>query len=183
MPGFCRFPRLIPAVVAALILLAAGTAMAIPPPVGAPHITEQRNAAVGFAITLWMVAVDALGDHCSGLGSPSDEQFLAALKAWQGRNAPYVNAALEYMADIEDFIKATQGEPARKQFRADRKTEFVASARKAEVVWFPKGRFDEASCQHMANQVASGVMDLDQNAEFFPILQTMKSEVDSGRAP
>lgn len=71
------------------------------------EVTEERNAAVGFAITLWMTAVDALGTHCSALGCPSDSHFLVTLTAWQERNSPYVNVALEYMADIEDFIRVS----------------------------------------------------------------------------
>ncbi|MEO8811011.1 MAG: hypothetical protein ABI386_12280 [Rhodanobacter sp.] len=152
-------------------------------PASAPNITEPRNAATGFAITLWMVQIDALGDHCAKLGGPSDAEFMHVLKAWQHRNAPYVNAALEYMADIEDFIAARRGEAAQKEFRAARKAEFVASTRKTEAVWFPEGMTDEASCRHMAAFVSNGSLDLDQNTEFFPILQTLKAESDRKRTP
>jgi hypothetical protein len=165
------------------VLIAVGVSVAKSAPASAPNITELRNAATGFAITLWMVNVDALGDHCSKLDSPSDGQFLDTLKAWQGRNTPYVNAALEYMADIEDFISAEQGEAARKKFRAGRKAEFVAAARKSEAIWFPDGQIDEASCRHMAAFVANGSLDLDRNAEFFPILQALKAESDQKGPP
>ena len=94
-----------------------------------------------------------------------------------------MNAALEYMADIEDFISAQQGEAARKAFRAARKAEFVASTRKTEAVWFPDGLVDEASCRHMATFVANGSLDVDQNTEFFPILQTLKAESDRKGTP
>jgi hypothetical protein len=108
---------------------------------------------------------------------------MQALKAWQGRNVPYVNAALEYVADMEDFISETQGEPARESFRADRKAEFVASTRKSEAVWFPDGKVDEARCRRLASFVANGSLDLDQNVEFFPILQALKAEADQKVAP
>jgi len=173
MPVYRRRRHLLLTVAAGLLFAQVATASE---PSNAPNITEPRNAAAGFAITLWMVNVDALGDHCSKLASPMSGQFLGALKAWQERNAPYVNAALEYMADIEDYIKATQGEAVRKQFRADRKAEFVASAQKAELVWFPDRKLNEVSCLRMARHAEDGSMDLDQNAEFFPILQAMKAE-------
>lgn len=177
MPGYRRFFCLA-RVTTIAILLATGSGVAASAPANAPKITEQRNAAVGFAITLWMFNVDALGNHCSKLGSPSDGQFLDAFKAWQDRNAPYVNTALEYMVDMEDFIAAEQGEEARRKFHADRKAEFVASTHKTELVWFPDGMIDEASCMRVANHMADGSMDLDRNAEFFPILQALKAEAD-----
>lgn len=181
MPGYrCR--GLTRAIAAVAILVAASLDGAMAGSASAPVITEQRNAATGFAITLWMAHVDALGDHCAKLGSPSDDEFMHVLKAWQDRNAPYVNAALEYMADIEDFISATQGEAARSEFRAERKAEFVASTRKTEAVWFPDGRIDEASCQRTAALVANGSLDLDQNIELFPVLQTLKAESDQKSA-
>lgn len=174
-PSYYR--RSIHAVIAIIVLGArCGGAMAAPP--NAPHMSEQRSAAAGFAITLWMTHVDALGDHCATLGSNADGDFMQVLKAWQGRNVPYVNAALDYMADIEDYISAVQGEAARASFRADRKAEFVASTRKSEAVWFPERKVDEASCRRLASFVANGSLDVDQNAEFFPILQTLRAEAD-----
>lgn len=164
--------------VAAIAVLTAANIAQAAAPANVPDITEPRNAATGFAITLWMTHIDALGDHCARLGSPSDGEFMQVLSAWQRRNTPYVNAALEYMADIEDFISSTRGEPARRDFRAARKAEFVDSTRKSEAVWFPDGHIDEASCRHLAAFVASGSLDVDQNAEFFPILQQLKAEAD-----
>lgn len=181
MSGDHRFRRFSHAIVSC-ILFAAEADVAISTPVNGPNITEQRNATTGFAITLWPANVDALGDDCSRLGSSSDGQILSALKTWQDRNATYVNAALEYMMDIEDFISAEQGEEAQRNFHAERKAEFVASTRKIEAVWFPGGKIDEASCMHMANRTADGSMDLDRNAEFFPILQMLKAEVDKKEA-
>lgn len=177
MPGYRRLFRLARATIVA-ILLVAGAGVATSTPASTPKITEQRNAAVGFAITLWMFNVDALGNHCSKLGSPSDGQFLDASKAWQDRNATYVNAALEYMMDMEDFIATQQGEEARRKFHAESKAEFVASTHKIELVWFPGGRINEATCMRVANHMADGSMDLDRNAEFFPILQALKAESD-----
>lgn len=178
MPGFCRCRGLFNVIAAVAILVAVSIDRAMAAPVSTPDITEQRNAATGFAITLWMAEINALGDHCAKMGRPSDDEFVHVLKAWQDRNTPYVNAALEYMADIEDFISAKQGEAVRREFRAARKDEFVASTRKTEAVWFPKGMIDEASCRHLATLVANGSLDLDQNTEFFPILQALKAEAD-----
>lgn len=181
MPGYHR--SLIRITTAVAILAAASIDGVLATSASAPNISEQRNAATGFAITLWMAHVDALRDHCAKLGTPSDNEFMHVLNAWQDRNTPYVNAALEYMADIEDFISVTQGEAARQEFRAARKAEFVASTRKTEVVWFPDGLIDEASCRHMAAFVANGSLDLDQNAEFFPVLQTLKAESERKGTP
>lgn len=177
MPGYRRFFRLA-RVTIITILLATGSGVATSAAANAPKITEQRNAAVGFAITLWMVNVDALGNRCSKLGSPSDGQFLDAFKAWQDRNVPYVNAALEYIVDMEDFIAAQQGEAVRRKFHAERKAEFIESTHKIERVWFPNGIIDEASCMRAANHMADGSMDLDRNAEFLPVLQALKVEAD-----
>lgn len=183
MRGYHRCRGLIHVAAAVVVLAAASVDGAAAAPASAPNITEQRNAATGFAITLWMTQVDALGGHCAKLGGPSDDEFMHVLKAWQHRNAPYVNAALEYMADIEDFITAQQGESAQKEFRAARKAEFATSTRKTEAVWFPDGRVDEASCRHMAAFVANGSLDVDQDSEFFPILQTLKAESDRKLTP
>ncbi len=183
MSGNSRYQVLLRAVAAITALTAATIQQVSAAPADAPNITEPRNAATGFAITLWMTQVDALRDRCAKLGSPSDGEFRQALTDWQRRNAPYVNAALEYMAATEDFISAAQGETARKEFRAARAAEFAAATRKSEAVWFPDGRIDEASCRQMANFVANGSLDVNQNAEFFPILQTMKAETDQKRQP
>jgi len=183
MPGYHRCRGLIHLAAAVAILTAVRVDGSVAAPASAPNITEQRNAAAGFAITMWMAQIDALGDHCAKLGGPPDDEFMHVLKEWQDRNTPYVNAALEYMADIEDFISAKQGEAARKAFRAARKAEFVASTRKTEAVWFPDGLVDEASCRHMATFVANGSLDVDQNTEFFPILQTLKAESDRKGTP
>ena len=168
-----RRGRLASAIVLVALIATTDAAMAHSPP--RLQITEQRDAAVGFAVTLWMTHVDALGKHCSALGGKSDSQFLDALTSWQKRNAPYLNAALEYMADIEDTIRASQGEAARQTFRDERKAEFVESTRKTEAVWFPDGKVDEPSCQHLATFVADGSLDLDKNRDFFPTLQEIKS--------
>jgi hypothetical protein len=169
--------RVIHAAIATFLVLA-GLGAALAAPADAPDMTEQRNAATGFAITLWMTHVDALGTHCAKLGGAAGADSMRALEAWQDRNMPYVNGALEYMADMEEFISAAQGEAARKSFRADRKAEFVASTRKSEAVWFPDGKVDETSCLHLASLVATGSLDLDQNADFFPVLETLKAEAD-----
>lgn len=173
-----RFQTLAHAV-AVCMLVATGSDRAAATSANGPNITEERNAATGFAVTSWMIAVDALGDHCSKLGSPSDAQFADVFKTWRDRNAPYVNAALEYMADIEDFIQAEKGEAARATFRADRKAEFVESTRTAEAVWFPDTHVDETSCTRMAAHYADGSLDLEKSSEFLPILQTLKAETDA----
>lgn len=182
MPGYrCR--NLIRTIAAFTLLptVSFGSVTAASPDV--PHITEPRNAATGFAITLWMAQVDALGQHCAKLDEPSEHEFAPVLEAWQHRNARYVNAALEYMLDIEDYIFATRGEAAQKEFRVARAAEFAAATRKSEAVWFPDGRVDEASCRLLASQVASGSLDLDRHTEFFPILQGLSAEADRKSSP
>lgn len=173
-----RFPRPALAGIAAYILLATATAGGVTVREDVLGQTAQRSAAAGFAITLWMLHVDALYSHCAKLGSRSDAQFLDAFHGWQDRNMPYVKAAIEYMADIEDLVLATQGEAAQKRFRAERVADSVASGHKAEATWFPDGRVDEASCRRMAALTANGSLDLDQSVEFFPILRTLKAEAD-----
>ncbi|MEP7185353.1 MAG: hypothetical protein ABI767_05880 [Rhodanobacter sp.] len=147
---------------------------AMPHPSSPIQMTEQLNAAVGFAITSWMTNVDVLEKHCSALGSKSDGRFVEVLDGWEKRNNLYVNAALEYMADIEDGIRSSKGEASRQNFRNARKAEFVNSTHDAEVVWFPDGKVDEQSCQHMASFVANGSLDLDKHKQFFPVLQDLQ---------
>ena len=77
MPVYRRRRHLLLTVAAGLLFAQVATASE---PSNAPNITEPRNAAAGFAITLWMVNVDALGDHCSKLASPMSGQFLGALR-------------------------------------------------------------------------------------------------------
>jgi hypothetical protein len=126
-----------------------------------------------------MSNVDALGMHCSALESVSDKTFTTALASWQKRNLPYVNAALSYVADIEDYMLARQGEEARQKFHDDRKAGLVKATHTTEAVWFPTREIDKKSCLNMARHAADGSMDLDQNTEFFPTLQAMKAELES----
>lgn len=173
-----RFPRPALAGIAAYILLATATAGGVTMREDVLGQTAQRSAAAGFAITLWMLHVDALYSHCAKLGSRSDAQFLDAFHGWQDRNMPYVKAAIEYMSDIEDLVLATHGEAARRKFRADRVADSVASAHKAEATWFPDGRVGEASCARMAALTANGALDVDKSVEFFPTLVALKAEAE-----
>jgi hypothetical protein len=152
----------------------AATNPALASPPSPIQVSEQLNAAVGFAITSWMTHVDVLEKHCSASGSESDDPFLEALDGWEKRNNLSVNVALEDVADIEDRIRSSEGEASRQNFRNARKAEFVNSTHKAEAVWFPDGKVDEQSCKHMASFVANGSLDLDQHKEFFPVLQDLE---------
>src|SRR3546814_19588733 len=87
------------------------------------EITEERNAAAGFAVTNWMTVIDSLGTHCSELDDEAGKRSMDALLSWQAANMPYVDAAMRYMIAIEDLILARHGEHARLQFRNDRKAE------------------------------------------------------------
>lgn len=162
----------------AFILLMAGSHSAMAFPSNSVVITESRNAAAGFAITLWMANVDALGTHCSTLEGESDKPFTSALESWKRRNSPYVDAALKYMGEIEDHMAANQGEEARKKFRDDRKADFTQATHTTEAVSFRDGKIDSESCLNMANHAADGSMDLDKNKEFFPMLQEIKTDMD-----
>lgn len=140
-------------------------------------ITEPRNAAAGFAVTSWMTIVDALGTHCSKLQGEVGKQSMDALLVWQGRNMLYVDAAFNYMADIEDRILAQQGESARQRFRNDRKAEFSGSARDAQAAWFPDGAVDDSSCLKFATHVGNGSLDLRRHEEFYPLLQEVSEDM------
>lgn len=146
-------------------------------------ITEPRNAAAGFAITSWMIYVDSLGTLCAKLDGPTGEDALHALSSWKKRDAPYVDASLTYIAQIEEQLLASQGEDARKQFRDQRKAEFANAAREAQVEWFPEGKATEHDCKNLATHAAQGDVDLDKHAEFFSTLQAIKADMDRLRNP
>jgi hypothetical protein len=162
----------------AIVLAVMGSAAEPAAAADTAFITEPRNVASGFAITAWMVHVDALGTHCSTIEGGAGKQSMDALASWQKRNVAYVDAALKYMAQIEDFISAKQGEVAREQFHADRKKEFVQSTRKAEAVWFPDGKIDNSSCLNLASHANDGSYDLDKDRKLFPSLQELKTAMD-----
>lgn len=155
--------------------------LATPPAATDVQITEPRNAAAGFAVVMWMSHVDTIGSHCSKLPGKTAATSADALAAWQQRNSPYVNAALKYMARIEDMLGATHGEAARQQFRDDRKREFVSATHQAQSVWFPDAMVTDAGCLKLAAALDSGELDLRRQAEFFPILQQLKSEDEQPR--
>lgn len=165
-------------VVAIAIMLMAASGSTMADPVPRVKITEPRNAATGFAITLWMASVDALGTHCSTLEKESGKPFSNALESWKSRNAKYVDAALKYMVEREDDIAANQGEKTRQKFHDDRRAEFITATHAVEAVWFPDGKIDGASCRAVASHAADGSMDLHRNAEFFPVLQEIRADRD-----
>ena len=160
----------------AILALATCSPQAHAEPNGA-ETTEPRNAAAGFAVTSWMTVVDALGTHCSKLQGEAGKQSMDALLWWQRRNMLYVDAAFNYIADIEDHILAQQGESARQQFRSDRKAEFSGSARQAQAAWFPDGAIDGNSCLRFATHVANGSLDLERHKEFYPILRKVSADM------
>jgi hypothetical protein len=147
------------------------------------YITEARNAAAGFAVTSWMVQVDSLGTHCAKLEGQPGKDALHALASWQARNMPYVDAALTYIVRIEELLRTSQGEAARKKFRDDRAGEFVTSTRRAQVEWLPEGKATERDCLGLAMHAARGDLDLDKHAEHFAILRTIKVDMDGMAGP
>ena len=164
---------------ATTIFLTAPCHPALSAPLKGVHVTEPRNAAAGFAIVLWMANVDALEVHCSKLNDESGQQSMSAIGLWKKRNATYENAVLEYMVRIEEWISSKHGEQARQDFRNERKTEFVKSARDTEAVWFPDGKIDERSCLRLASYVANGSLDIDQAKEFLPTILEITADMES----
>jgi hypothetical protein len=147
------------------------------------HIAEPRNAAAGFAVTTWMVQVDSLGTHCAKLEGQTGKDALHALTSWQERNMPYVDASLAYIARIGEFLLASHGEGAKKQFLDDRGDEFATAGRKAQVELLPEGRATERDCLKLTTHTTRGELDLDMHAEFFPILQAIKADMDRMGSP
>lgn len=140
------------------------------------NITESRNVAAGFAITLWMGIVDSLGNRCGALPGETGVQARAALTQWQGRNASVTDVALEYMLDFEDFVVSKGGETARLEFRDQRKQEFAASAREMRSNWFPEARIDARNCQQITTQVFNGDYDIGKEPDIYRTLEAMRRE-------
>ncbi len=159
-------------------LSAACIAQALIAPVAAADspagpFTEPRNAATGFAVTVWMAMDDTLGKHCGTLDGDAGQQARDALARWQGHNQKLVETAFTYMVALEGTIEASNGEAARRAFRNARQQEFMAAARQMQTTWFPEAQVDAERCLRLARQVSDGGYDIARTPEFHDTLQAM----------
>lgn len=160
----------------------AATKSAIPNGSGELHITEPRNAAAGFAITSWMTHVDTVKQHCARLPEPAAERSRTALAGWLERNGAYADAAFTYMSRTAGMLAAQHGDAAGQKFLDDRKEEAASATRQAQAVYFPEAVVTERGCLRLAAALASGLLDFEGQAEFFPLLQELKAEADAAPA-
>lgn len=159
---------------AGIALLLATQAHAAPFPV---QSTEERNAAVGFTVTLSMAIRDALGRHCAALKGDVGGTSLGALSQWQARNRDEEFAAYAYLAVMEGQAEQAQGTGAGAAFRAERKAEFAQGARETQLAWFPEALVDEARCQQVVALVESGVYDVGRHPKVAASLSEIAVEL------
>ena len=139
-------------------------------------MTEERNAAVGFAATQQLVVMESIINQCrtfNGVGDQADNAY----QAWNARNSLASRAAWTYLTLAGDVLTARQGAEAGKKFYADRKAEFGAAAKQSLLAIFKDGIVDIPACQRLVAEINRGAMDVSAMPEHFKMLQEIDAEI------
>jgi hypothetical protein len=90
-----KFFHMFPAIAFLVPLVAAAQVASLP-------VTEQRNAAVGFALTS-SISTQRMLKSCAAVPDTS-ARFADAQSRWATRNKPYVDAADGWMSYVKSII-------------------------------------------------------------------------------
>lgn len=151
-----------------------GAAADLPYPL---DVTEQRNAAAGFAIKQADV-VEMAGKACSAVPEVA-AQFAEAERQWVGRNGPYVDAADAWVTWVKVLRAKQDGDAAAKDFYVHTYELLSDNAAKLVAKLLPGSPPSATDCRRLKDMLDSRQADLDQEAEFARDLRDMRTFYDA----
>lgn len=143
-------------------------------------ITEQRNEAVGFAITQ-AVAVNDMRLACEGIPD-AGTRFSDVERRWLKRNGSYLDAARGWMAYVKVAIAEQEGSVAADAFSSRTNQRFADQASKIAADAMSGFTVDAEHCNRWASLVDAGQGDLEQNAKYAHDLQDIRAFHESVEA-
>ena len=162
-------PKIILSLLAATSVVHAG--------LGSMQVTEQRNAAVGFAITA-NVALHRMESTCSGTRDGATA-FQQAHAQWTTRNHLYVEAANAWMDHVKSLIAKDAGQEVADAFVRNTYSVFSDQASMQAAQSIPGSPPRSSDCKKWAGILDSGEFDLTKSAEFFPVLKELLASYEA----
>lgn len=158
---------------AALLTAAPMVSASSPAPL---EITEQRNAAVGFALTA-SAAIERMGNSCAAVPEAST-QFSEASRKWASRNKPYADAARAWMSYVKSVLAAEKGADVADAFVSNTYSVFSDQASLMAAESLPGSPPTVADCLKWAGILNARKFDFDQNAEFSRDLRDIRESYE-----
>jgi tetratricopeptide (TPR) repeat protein len=141
-------------------------------------ISEARNDAVGFALTL-KLSTGSLAEKCQTLGGRFTHNASEVLAGWKNRNMSLIDVADKYLTYVRLRMEAQKGEQAGREFIDELKAMFVRDAQGSMDDLFPAGKVDAAQCQRSLDHIAQGAMDLSALPAKQKILEEIRADMAS----
>jgi hypothetical protein len=139
-------------------------------------ITEARNAAVSFALTMDLVT-SSLASTCADASKALSSAAPAARSSWKEHNWHLVDSAHKYLLFVRAAIEAQGGAEAGQAFYEGQKARFVADAKTALTQSFPGGDIGEAGCEEVIAKLGDGSMNFEAKPEFFKSLVEIEEAI------
>lgn len=145
------------------------------------RITEARNAAVGYAISMDLL-MHRLAFSCAAYGGDARSRTAAARHGWTRRNGALVDAAHRYLRMVEARIAQEQGEAAGTRFYEERKSQFETEAQAFLEQRF-EGKPDAfATCRSIASSLDSRELELGDHETHAAELRALALELPAAPA-
>lgn len=143
-------------------------------PDAANRFTEQKAAALGFSATQNSIALNILR-KCES--TASKDSVTKSYNEWKERNWVYIRAADLYADDLISHTVKVSGPEVALFFQKYTNSEIMKNTLASLKIIFPKKENIGSECLNSTKHLESR-LNLEENAEFFPILQ--KFVVDYG---
>lgn len=140
-------------------------------------VTEQRNAAVGFALTS-SKATERMLKSCAVVPEAT-EHFTKVQREWALRNQPYVHAASGWMSYVKSLVAKEKSPEVAEAFITNTYGVFSDQASMMAAESLPGSPPTAASCNKWAGALDSKKFDLDQNAEFAQDLREIRALIEA----
>lgn len=122
-------------------------------------LTEQRNAAVGFALAGGLLATNA-ARNCGLLKDNVLPDAGKVESGWKQRNGAYIDASLGYLYYASSLINARKGKEAGQAFYKNAQTEIQQQAGLSLKNLFKSQPPDRENCGKLLGLISAGEMDL-----------------------
>lgn len=139
-------------------------------------ITQERNSAVAFALTVDIVAT-SLAATCASTSEALAAKAAAERSVWRAHNWHLVEAAHKYLLYVKAAVAGQRGEDAGRAFYEEQKARFFAEAKTALAEIFPAGGVTEAECEGVVMKLSDGSMNFEAKPEFFRALEEIETDM------
>jgi hypothetical protein len=137
-------------------------------------VTEERNAAVGFALAQ-MQFVSSLLSACSRLDETAADGSKLAWSDWLRRNSAYLEGARGWVLYVRALATARSGPQAGAALQAKIADDVSVSAKASLLEILPGGEPQAVACEKWLKLVADPRMDVRASKEFGAELEAIRA--------